>query len=151
MASHNISRRRLIGSLPAALILLAVPAAAQPADKLPDLLRPMLGHWLAEEIDGSEVDAYVRSTLVVQDNGSVSGMGGCNRFRGLVGVEHGQIRFNTRSLVTTLKACETDFSRQDSKFHEALERTRSFTLQPQDHKLILLDHQGRPVMRLAAM
>lgn len=107
------------------------------------------GKWLAEDILGGGVIDRLQTTLEIAADGTVSGYGGCNRFRGKATVEGNRISFGP--LAGTRMACTPAAMDQEHKFHQALSAVKSFRVQPRERKLILLDSDGKPVVRLAAM
>lgn len=114
------------------------PAGASPA-----------GKWLAEDILGGGVIDRLQTTLEIAADGTVSGHGGCNRYRGRVSITGESISFSP--LASTKMACTPAAMTQEQKFHQALEKARSFRIQARERKLILRDGSGATVARLAAM
>lgn len=107
------------------------------------------GKWLADEILGGGVIARLQTTLEIAPDGNVSGHGGCNRYRGRVSITGESISFSPLS--ATRMACSTTVMTQEQKFHQALEKTRSFRIDARERKLILRDGAGATVARLSAM
>jgi len=79
----------------------------------------------------------------------VSGTGGCNRMGGKATISGNKIDFGR--LVSTMMACPPAVMDQERKFHDALGLARSFRVDREQRKLILVDAAGQTVMRLAAM
>ncbi|SEB65596.1 putative lipoprotein [Nitratireductor aquibiodomus] len=109
----------------------------------------LFGEWLVEDIDGGGVMDRLRSTLTLSEDGAVSGSGGCNRFRGNVKVEGASIRFTL--LASTNMACSPAAMNQEQAFLKALERARRFEIHQTFRKLVLLDEEGKAILRLAEM
>lgn len=107
------------------------------------------GKWLAEDILGGGVIDRLQTTLEIAPDGAVSGHGGCNRYRGRVSITGESISFSP--LASTKMACTPAAMAQEQKFHQALERARSFRINARERKLILRDGVGATVARLAAM
>ncbi len=107
------------------------------------------GNWLAEDILGGGVIDRLQTTLTVAADGAVSGSGGCNRFRGTATIDGEAVRFS--QMAGTLMACTEAAMNQESRFHEALEATRSFRVDVEQRKLFLIDEGGAEVARLSAM
>ncbi|TAJ87650.1 MAG: META domain-containing protein [Reyranella sp.] len=115
----------------------------QPASSSP------VGRWLAEDIRSGGVIDNLQSVLEIAADGAVTGSGGCNRMRGQATIAGTSLTFG--AMITTRMACSPAVMDQESKFLSVLEAVRSFRIDPQQHKLFLLDAAGQTVMRLAAM
>ncbi|MAS12450.1 MAG: hypothetical protein CMH69_04020 [Nitratireductor sp.] len=107
----------------------------------------LFGEWLVEDIDGGGVMDRLRSTLTLSEDGAVSGSGGCNRFRGNVKVEGASILFTP--LASTNMACPPAVMNQEQAFLNALGRARRFEIHQTFRKLVLLDEEGKAILRLA--
>ena len=107
------------------------------------------GKWLAEDILGGGAIDRLQTTLEIARDGIVSGHGGCNRYRGRVSITGESISFSP--LASTKMACTPSAKAQEEKFHQALERARSFRINALERKLILRDGSGTTVARLARM
>jgi putative lipoprotein len=107
------------------------------------------GKWLAEDILGGGAIDRLQTTLEIARDGIVSGHGGCNRYRGRVSITGESISFSP--LASTKMACTPSAMAQEEKFHQALERARSFRINALERKLILRDGSGTTVARLARM
>lgn len=107
------------------------------------------GKWLAEDILGGGVIDRLQTTLEIAADGTVSGHGGCNRYRGRVSITGESISFSPLS--STRMACTSAAMAQEQKFHQALEKTRTFRINAHERKLILRDGNGTTVARLAKM
>lgn len=109
---------------------------------------PLAGAWLAEDILGGGVIDNLQTTLELAADGQASGNGGCNRFGGKAEIAGDRIRF--ASLASTMMACQEAIMGQERKFHDALERTRSYRIDANERKLYLLDAAGQVVARLVS-
>jgi heat shock protein HslJ len=107
------------------------------------------GKWLAEDIDGGGVIDRLQTTLDIRDDGIVTGMGGCNRYAGSATFDATAIKF--LPMASTRMACSAAVMRQESRFHATLEKIRSWRVDTQKGKLVLLDKGGFDVMVLASM
>ncbi|MGB3446745.1 MAG: YbaY family lipoprotein [Xanthobacteraceae bacterium] len=107
------------------------------------------GKWLAEDILGGGVIDRLQTTLEIAADGTVSSHGGCNRYRGRVSITGESISFSP--LASTKMACTPAAMAQEQKFHQALEKTRTFRINARERKLILRDGNGATVARLAKM
>lgn len=124
----------------------ALPLSAQ--DTPPAAPASLEGEWLAEDIGGGGVLDRLQTTLLLAPDGSVSGFGGCNRYRGTVRLEAGRIRFGP--LAATRMACTPAAMEQEHRFLAALEKATGFRLDAPRRKLVLLDDAGTPLVTLAA-
>lgn len=123
------------------LCLLAFGAAANSATPT--------GKWLAEDIDGGGVIDRLQTTLEICDDGIVNGMGGCNRYAGSVTVSGNTIKF--LPMASTRMACSAAVMRQEGKFHNTLEKIRTWRIDQAQKKLLLFDGGGFEMMRLSRM
>jgi putative lipoprotein len=106
------------------------------------------GTWLAEDIAGGGVIDNLQTTLEIAEDGTVNGMGGCNRYRGSAEIEGEAIKFSR--MVATLMACSEAVSGQERKFFDALAKATNFRIDTPTRKLFLLDANGNELVRLAA-
>lgn len=107
------------------------------------------GKWLAEDILGGGVIDRLQTTLEIAPDGTVSGHGGCNRYRGRVSITGESISFSP--MASTKMACTPAAMAQEQKFHQALEQARSFRINARERKLVLSNGAGATVARLTAM
>jgi len=91
-----------------------VPAAT---DRVPDETE-LTGAWLLEDLEGRGVMDMVQTTLVFDDEGRVSGSGGCNRFTGSYTFTDGELSFGP--LAGTKMMCPEAVMDQEDRFHKAL-------------------------------
>lgn len=122
------------------ICLLAAPATAGPATPT--------GKWVAEDIDGSGVIDRLQTTIEIQADGIVTGMGGCNRYAGSATISGSAIKF--LPMASTRMACSTAAMRQESKFHATLDMIRSWRIDERK-KLVLFDGSGFEMMRFRKM
>jgi putative lipoprotein len=148
MATLKIDRRSTL-ILGAAAMLLpgmsSVPATASPPAEPAPASAPV-GLWVAEAIGGSPVSSEVQSTLEITADGTASGQGGCNSFRGNVVIAGQDIAFG--GLASTMMACAEPAMGQERRFHDALNATRSFRIDGELGTLLLRDTSGTTVMVL---
>ena len=107
------------------------------------------GKWLAEDIDGGGVIDRLQTTLEIRDDGIVNGMGGCNRYAGSAKIDGTTIKF--LPMASTRMACSPAVMKQESKFHNTLERVRTWRIDQAQRKLLLFDGGGFEMMRLSKM
>lgn len=101
--------------------------------------------WLAEDIRGRGVMDTARSTLHVRADGSISGLGACNRYFGSVSIKGSSISFS--GIGATMMACAPALMDQERKLFDALKEAASFRFE--QGKLFLVDAQGRDLVRFA--
>ena len=114
-------------------------------------IAPPKNRWLAEDIGGKGVLDRVQSVLEYTVDGTitlaVSGSGGCNDMTGKVTIlDSVSMRFSP--LAVTRRACLPAVAEQEARFFAALAATRKSQLDATGDKLLLLDAQGQPLMRL---
>lgn len=100
--------------------------------------------WVAEDIDSSGVIDRLQSHITFTAEGLVRGSGGCNNFSGDYKVDAEQLSFGP--LATTMMACPEAIMDQETRFHRALARARTFRIE--NGLLFLLDEEGTALMRL---
>lgn len=101
--------------------------------------------WLAEDIGGRGVMDTARSTLHVKADGSISGLGACNRYFGSASIKGSTVSFS--GIGATMMACAPALMDQERKLFDALNKAASFRFE-QD-KLFLVDAEGRDLARFA--
>jgi putative lipoprotein len=85
------------------------------------------GAWTAVEIGGMPTSQGVVSTLEFGPDGSVSGTGGCNRYRGRAEITAGTIVFSP--LAATRMACPGPAMEQERRLFAALAAARRFRVE----------------------
>jgi putative lipoprotein len=105
--------------------------------------------WLAEDIRGGGVIDNSRSSLTFAEDGTVSGIGGCNNFTGKVSISGNKIKFGP--LAATRKACVPALGDQEQKFFTALDNAESYAFEDGTGKLLLMDPGGTVIVKLAAI
>ena len=100
--------------------------------------------WVTVAIDGVAAVVSPPPTLRWTDAGRVSGSGGCNQFSGKYTLEFDRMAFS--ALAATRMLCVPAPQGQEDKFFKALELTRRVQLA--DGVLLLLDEQGKPLVRM---
>jgi len=106
----------------------------------------IVGSWLAEDFGGGGVIDDLQSTLTIAADGTVTGHSGCNGFGGTATIAADKITFGP--LAGTLMACAEAVMDQERKFHDALERTASFSIDAQG-KLVLHDAAGAELAKFS--
>lgn len=107
------------------------------------------GSWLAEDIAGGGVIDTAQTTLILAEDGSVSGRGGCNSYGGAATIDGDRITVG--QIVSTEMACVEAVMNQEQKFFEMLAKVASFRIDAGQRKLFLMDKAGETVARFSAM
>lgn len=115
------------------------PSAAAPA---------LVGtSWVLDALKGAPPVKDSTVTASVDSNGSVSGSGGCNRYRAKFTVTEGNLRLDAPP-VSTMMACDDAVMAQEAAFLTALEGVRSFEVKGQ--RLTLHDESGTTILGFTA-
>lgn len=109
----------------------------------------LFNEWLAEDIDGGGVIDNAQTSLLVAEDGSVSGRGGCNRFSGKAKIDGQSISFGT--IASTRMACADALMNQERKFFEALGKVATFRIDQTERKLVLLDADDKALVTLTSI
>jgi putative lipoprotein len=107
------------------------------------------GNWLAEDINGGGVIDRLQTILEIAEDGTVSGTGGCNRMNGKATIDGDKIKFGP--IASTEMACAPAVMDQESKFFAALQKVRTWKIDPTRQKLALLDEDDRAVIVLTRL
>jgi putative lipoprotein len=99
--------------------------------------------WVAEELSGRPTADGITSTLVVSEDGRVSGQAGCNGYFGSVIIDGAGMSFG--NLGATRKACPEPMMVQEGSLLAALDNTRGYRLEAGD--LLLLGGTGDVLAR----
>lgn len=105
--------------------------------------------WLAEDIDGRGVIDMLQSTIAFDSNTSANASGGCNNAFGNVEFRGDRLEFG--AFGTTLRMCSAAISDQESKFFDALGRTRSYRLDTYSDLLYFMDADDTEILRFSRM
>ncbi|WP_420960013.1 META domain-containing protein [Brucella sp. IR073] len=100
--------------------------------------------WLVEDIYGTGVVDDARTTLTIGDDGQVNGSSGCNRYFTKASFSADTLSF--AEVGSTYLQCPPALMNQESKFFDALGKTRAFRVDM--GKLLLLDDKGQEILRL---
>ncbi|AUH66571.1 YbaY family lipoprotein [Paracoccus zhejiangensis] len=138
----NTSRHAVFGPEPDATDIVVERVAASPEAAAPS----PAGRWLAEDIGGGGVIDNAQSVLELAADGTVTGSGGCNRMTGTAVIEGDALSFGP--IASTRMGCVPALGNQETKFFAALAATRNWQIDELG-KLILLDAEGKALMRLA--
>lgn len=129
----------------AALVACAVPGPV-PQDTESVAVQALVGvDWVAIAIDGVVPVVSPEPRLRWSSGERVQGSGGCNGFVGTTIFQPGVVRFG--SLAAQGRSCITAPAGQEDMFFKALEQTRN--VQMEKNELLLLDHTGKVLTRLA--
>jgi membrane-bound inhibitor of C-type lysozyme/heat shock protein HslJ len=86
--------------------------------------RELVGTWLVEDINSRGVIDDLQTTLELHDDGTYSGMAGCNSYTGVFTVKSLSISFSTAA--ATRKLCAPAIMDQEAKFFTALSQGLSY-------------------------
>ena len=101
--------------------------------------------WLAEDLQNGGVIDNAQTTLTVQEDGSVSGSGSCNRYFGTAEVNENKLSFG--QMGSTFMMCPPALMNQERKFFDVLTNTKSYKIEL--GKLLLLDEQDEKIATFA--
>jgi heat shock protein HslJ len=104
-----------------------------------------VGGWTASEVAGVPSAPGVTTTLVIAEDGTVSGSGGCNRYRGKAELGEGTIAFSP--LAATRMACSGASAEQEQRLFAALATARRFRIEGAE--LLLVGEDGAVVARFS--
>ncbi len=99
--------------------------------------------WVVSQIEGKPAAPGVTATLMIAEDGKVSGNTGCNGYFGSAIIDNDAIAFG--NLGTTRRACPEPAMGQEGRMLQALDSTRGYRLDEDD--LLLLDGGGKTVLR----
>ncbi|MGQ3675186.1 META domain-containing protein [Xanthobacter sp. TB0139] len=162
------ARRRLLPLLAASALLAlgSLGPAATPslADEPPPANDPLnreasmpqspapaspIGQWLLEDMQGAGSQERVRTDLEISADGRAFGSGGCNRFNGEAKLSDNQLSFGP--LMSTRMACSEEAMKQEARFLNTLEDVRSWKLDDENQKLLLLGPEGETLLTFSAL
>lgn len=103
--------------------------------------------WVVEDVMGGGVIDNTRLTLNIDEAGHASGHSGCNRFMGQATIDGDKLTFG--ALAGTRMACAEALMNLEQKYLDALGKVASFRIDEAERKLVLMDAEGREVVRLA--
>lgn len=102
--------------------------------------------WRADKIRGVK-NLKPGSTLTLASDGRVTGNAGCNGMNGTLSIS-GDNGLSFSPLATTRKMCEPQTMDQETKFLDALAKTRQFRTDATRDTLHLLDRKGKALVVL---
>lgn len=118
-------------------------------DRVAQVAPTPAGAWRVTSIRGRASAEGVTTTLDVGQDGSLSGSGGCNRFRGQAKIDGD--RFEAGPAATTMMACPEPQAAQERAFFSALSAVVGWRIEdrgPDGRHLVLLDAAGDGVVML---
>ncbi|GAB5468595.1 MAG: hypothetical protein Kilf2KO_16250 [Rhodospirillales bacterium] len=134
-----LSRRFCLSLLASACLLAPALKAEEPS---------LTGSaWLAEDLLGQGVIDSLQTTLEIDRSGQVSGLAGCNRYRGSVTLEGQAVSFSP--LAATLIACLPAVAEQEQRLFAALSQARRYRFETD--LLFLLDGDDKTVARFSRL
>jgi heat shock protein HslJ len=101
--------------------------------------------WMAEEIGGRGVLDSVRTTMLIDAAGQVTGLGGCNSYSGPARTADDTLRLGP--IISTAKGCLPATEDQERRFFSVLASARRYDFTPEG-KLVLYDERGSPIVTL---
>ncbi|WP_353643139.1 META domain-containing protein [Mesorhizobium sp. WSM2239] len=102
--------------------------------------------WRLSSLGRDDTAAGVASTLTFDEEGKISGNGGCNSFGGQASFDGAKLKIS--DVFSTMMACEQPKVKQEAAFLAALAKTASYTVE--DGTLTLLDGSGTALATLKA-
>ena len=127
---------------PAALGIALALAACQSMTPQKQIARLAGTSWHAESIRGAAVATDVESTLEIDEQAQVAGVGGCNAYVSDISIESDTIRFSEPS--TANVPCGPSQTDQEERFFAALLAVRRSRIERA--RLLLLDERNDPVV-----
>ena len=103
--------------------------------------------WVVVDIGGDAPVGATAPTIAFDDQGTVTGTGGCNTFSGEVTIDGSDLTFGP--LASTQMACEEDVSNQEQAFFTALQDATSYTID-NEGRLVLEGDSGSLTFEVAA-
>ena len=125
----------------AASVAAGCSLAVDERDELAELVYDR--NWVVSQVLGTPAAPGVTATLLIAEDGKVSGNAGCNGFFGSAIIDNDAISFG--NLGTTRIACPEPAMGQEDRMLQALDSTRGYRLDSEN--LVLLDAEGIPVLR----
>ena len=101
--------------------------------------------WRVVEIEGEPTAAEIETTLDIDAEGAIAGIGGCNRYSTTAEISAGG-DIAMGPIGATRMACEEAIMAQETRYFAALERVAGFALD--DDGLALADQAGTVLVRL---
>ncbi|MDQ0321977.1 heat shock protein HslJ [Pararhizobium capsulatum DSM 1112] len=98
----------------------------------------LVGTWLVEDIKSGGVIDNLQTTLEIHDDGTYSGMAGCNNYTGVFTVKSLQISFAPAA--ATRKLCPPAVMDQEAKFFRALSEGLSYEFRGDELRLYAADY-----------
>ena len=102
--------------------------------------------WVLVDLDGTAPVGETPPTIAFDDQGTVTGTGGCNTFNGEVTIDGSDVSFGP--LASTQMACGEDISTQEAAFFTALQDVTSYTVD--DEGRLVLQDGGTLTFEVAA-
>ncbi|MGI9373124.1 MAG: META domain-containing protein [Hyphomicrobiales bacterium] len=100
--------------------------------------------WRLVAFGDADLSDDVKSTLVINDEGHVSGSGGCNVYTGKAKIDGAKLSFSP--LAGTRKLCPESIMSQEDAFFKMLSVVSSYAIEKKE--LLLKDADGKTLLRL---
>ena len=122
------------------------PARAVSAAASAPASSPLAGtSWRAEEIQGRRAGDEAAPTITFEGSARAAGSTGCNRYGAPLDLTATTLHLG--EIVMTRRACPAAVMEQEQRFVAALAAARAYRLE--GTVLLVLDEQGRPLLRLS--
>lgn len=122
--------------------ILVVRASAKP--EVAETASGLYATWKLQEITGATVNPALNSQVTIEASGNINGSGGCNRLTGTAQISGDKLRVGPMGV--TMMACDTSTMDQERNFHAALDKVRSFEVQDDGAKLVLMGEDGKALL-----
>lgn len=136
---------KMVLAVCATLLLGGADRAFAQEDEVP---LDLIGTWRVATINGAATNAEIKTSLEIEEAGTVGGSGGCNSLFGPLRFNDGDIRIGP--LAVSRKACQPDILKQEKDFLKAVATVRGFSKPQSSQALLLLNGAGEEVVRLTA-
>lgn len=124
----------------AVTLFLTACASAAPRASAPSPLQLAGTQWHFVKLEGHDVPAVVKATLVFESNGHVSGHAGCNGYGGPWMASNGALHFG--GMISTKMACLEPAGAMQTEHDVFAALRETARARMQDGDLILLDANG---------
>lgn len=131
----------MVGVAALSSLAACAPAASQAGGEITGKV------WVLDSLNGATPVSGTTITAEFNEDGSVGGSGGCNRYSGQYTVAGGDIQIN-QPMASTMMACEQAVMEQESTYFQALGAAKSFAVN--GDQLTLNDEGGKAIVTFKA-